>query len=253
MKNTLALIQARMSSSRFHGKVLAPLGGVPAIVFMVERARRARLVDQVVVVTSTDPSDDPLVQALVQHGIALYRGDLHDVLARYAAAAAHFGATEIVRLTGDCPLVDPAIVDAVLAARAATGADYASNVDPPTFPDGFDVECFSAEALHRAAAHAQTPAEREHVTLWIRSAAAGLGRTNVGGLGDLSHIRLTVDYPDDLLAVRHVVEECMRRDAHFDLYDVLRCLAAQPQIMELNRHARDEGLAKSLAASAPQT
>jgi len=250
MKKTAALIQARMSSTRFPGKVLEPLAGRPSIVFMVERARRAQSLDAVVVVTSTDASDDPLAATLSRHGIECFRGDLHDVLARYHVAAQQSGATTVVRLTGDCPLVDPALVDAVVAARLADRADYASNVDPPTFPDGLDIECFSSEALRRAFQEASAPAEREHVTPWMRSAASGLRRTNLRGLADLSHLRLTVDYPDDLTVVRRVVDHCSRRNAHFDLYDVLRCLAAEPELMELSRHARNEGFAKSAAAGA---
>jgi spore coat polysaccharide biosynthesis protein SpsF len=249
MKRTVALIQARMSSTRFPGKVLEPLAGKPSIVYMVERAGRAKSLDAVVVVTSTDASDDPLAAALAAHGVACFRGDLHDVLARYHAAAEQCGAATVVRLTGDCPLIDPTLIDTVVAARVANGADYASNVDPPTFPDGFDIECFSIEALRRAFAEASAPAEREHVTPWMRS-GAGLRRVNVRGLADLSHLRMTVDYVDDLAVVRRVVEYCSRRDPHFDLYDVLRCLAASPELLELNRHARNEGLTKPAAALA---
>lgn len=248
MTNTVALVQARMSSSRFQGKVLEPLNGVPMIVFMIERARRARLLNDVVVVTSTDPSDDPLVSTLEKHRIPLFRGDLADVLARYKHAADHFKATEVVRLTGDCPLVDPEIVDEVLRARAGANADYASNIDPPTFPDGFDVECFSKHALDRAFNEASSAAEREHVTLWMRSDKANLRRCNVRAPADLSHLRLTVDYPNDLEAVRSVVAACGRPDC--DLFDVLRALHRNPQIVQMNQHPRNEGLAKSLAAEA---
>jgi spore coat polysaccharide biosynthesis protein SpsF (cytidylyltransferase family) len=239
-----------MSSTRFPGKVLEPLAAQPSIVYMVERVRRAQSLDAVVVVTSTDASDDPLAAALAAHAIECFRGELQDVLARYHAAALQAGATTVVRLTGDCPLVDPALVDAVVALRLAKDADYASNVDPPTFPDGFDIECFSMHALQRAFAEAAAPAEREHVTPWMRSSRAGLRRANVHGLVDLSHLRLTVDYADDLAVVRRVVDYCSRRDPHFDLYDVLRCLAGAPELMEMNRHARNEGFAKSAAAGA---
>jgi spore coat polysaccharide biosynthesis protein SpsF len=246
---SVALIQARMSSSRFAGKVLAPLAGVPMIVFMVERARRAHLLDQVVVVTSVDPSDDPLVATLEAHSIDALRGDLNDVLKRFHDAAGKLGATEVVRLTGDCPLVDPAIVDQVIAARRAAGADYASNIDPPTFPDGFDVECFDRAVLSRAFHEATAQPEREHVTLWMRSDAARLRRENVPAIADMSQIRLTVDYPDDLVAVDRVVTACRRRRDDFDLFDVLRCLSAEPEIMQLNPHMRNEALAKLRPAS----
>lgn len=251
MSRCVAFIQARMSSSRLPGKVLEPIDGVPSIVFMVQRARRARLLDDVVVVTSTDASDDPLAQALQSHGVACFRGDLHDVLERYAQAALAHHADEVVRLTGDCPLIDPAVIDAVVALRRSASADYASNVDPPTYPDGLDCECFSAAALRRAAAEARQAPEREHVTLWMRSEAAGLRRANHRGLVDASHLRLTVDYPNDLSAVRQLVT-ALAAQPTFDYYDMLRALEARRQILALNPHARNEGLAASLdAAPAP--
>jgi spore coat polysaccharide biosynthesis protein SpsF len=243
--NTVALIQARMSSTRFPGKVLEALNGVPMIVFMVERVRAAARLDKLVVVTSTDASDDALCAALTAHAIDFFRGELDDVLARFTRAAERFDARHVVRLTGDCPLVDPNIVDTVVATHLRDGADYTSNVDPPSYPDGLDVECFSSAVLRRAFEEASAPAEREHVTLWMRSEAAALRRSNVAGIADLSHLRLTVDYPDDLVAVRRVVERCGPK---CDLFDMLRCLAASPDIVELNRHGRNEGLLKSLGS-----
>jgi len=250
MSKCIAFIQARMSSSRFPGKVLEELGGLPTIVFMVQRARRARLLDDVVVVTSTDVSDDPLADLLARHGIGCFRGDLHDVLARFAAAAAHFGATEVMRLTGDCPLIDPAIIDRVIAARREAGADYSSNIDPPTFPDGLDVEFCTRAALDRCAREARAQPEREHVTLWMRGAAAGLRRVNVRAVVDSSSLRLTVDYPDDLAALRRLAQLAGERFATLDFFDLLRMLDAHPEVTLMNLHARNEGLARSLAEAA---
>jgi spore coat polysaccharide biosynthesis protein SpsF len=249
MSSTIAFIQARMSSSRFPGKVLAELGGLPMIAFMVRRLRAARTLDEVVVVTSTDPSDDPLAAALSRHGVKHFRGDLNDVLQRYAAAAREYGAREVLRLTGDCPLIDPWIVDAVVESRRTSAADYASNIDPPTFPDGMDVEVFTREVLERAVREAREPSEREHVTLWMRADRAGLRRQNLVAISDLSSLRLTVDYPDDLAVVREIVGlAATRTTGDPDLYDILRCLALRPGIAEMNKHARNEGLAASLAA-----
>lgn len=237
MSRTVALIQARMSSSRFPGKVIEDLGGLPMIVFMASRARRAKALQDVMVVTSVDASDDPLAATLVTHGLPFYRGELQDVLGRYAAAARSCGATEVVRLTGDCPLTDPAVIDRVVHARRDADADYASNVDPRTFADGLDVECFTRAALERAASEAREPAEREHVTLWMRGTGTGLRRTNVRGVADSSPLRVTVDYPADLAAIRRLVELIGRPPAEFDMFDVLRCLAAHPEIIALNAAA----------------
>lgn len=253
MSKTAALIQARMSSSRFPGKMLAELAGVPMIVYMVRRARQAQMLDDVVVVTSVDPSDDPLAETLARHKIECFRGALDDVLGRYAAAATRYEVAEVVRLTGDCPLIDPAVLDQVVRARRDAHADYASNVDPPSFPDGFDVEVFTAAALMRASTEARLPSQREHVTPWMRTPDAGLRRVNCAAVADFSALRLTVDYVDDLKAVRAVVADVDQGKAAFDLYDVLRCLARRDDVRRLNAHARNEGYAKSLAAdsSAP--
>lgn len=243
---TVALIQARMSSSRLPGKVLEPLQGLPLIVYMARRAARARHLDSVQVVTSTDASDDALADAVAAAGLRVFRGDLNDVLKRYADAAAACDAAEVVRLTGDCPLIDPGVIDAVIAARRSTGADYASNVAPPSFPDGLDVECFTRATLERAHALATRGPEREHVTLWMRRDDVGLVRVNHVGLVDASALRVTVDYADDLALVRRLLER-LPADGGFDLFDILRELSAEAALRVLNVHERNEGLAKSLA------
>lgn len=252
---TVALIQARMSSSRLPGKVLLPLQGLPMIVYMARRAARAGRVDQVVVVTSTDPSDTPLAEALAAAGIAHFRGSLDDVLARYAAAAEAFAAEVVVRLTGDCPLIDPAVIDAVVALRAASGADYASNVDPPTFPDGLDVECFTRRALERTHAEARRGSEREHVTSWMRTGASGLVRTNHRAVADFSSLRWTVDHRDDYEAVGALLQAHHRLQgdtAAPDLFDLLRALDRQRSLADTRHHVRNEGLARSLALDLPE-
>lgn len=237
MSKTAALIQARMSSRRFPGKVLESLGGLPMIVFMARRVRRAETLGEVAVVTSEDPSDDPLAAVLAKHGIPCFRGDLHDVLSRYVAAAAAHEATEIVRLTGDCPLADPAVIDSVVRVRRESDADYASNIEPRTFPDGLDVECFTRATLASAARRAMAPLEREHVTPWMRAAGNGLRRSGVSTIVDCSQLRLTVDYPADLAAIRRLVELVDRAPDAFDMFDVLRCLDRHPEIIEMNASA----------------
>jgi spore coat polysaccharide biosynthesis protein SpsF len=247
MSKTVAFIQARMSSSRFPGKVLEPLAGVPMIVYMARRVARAARLDAVVVATSAEGSDDALVDALTAAAVPVFRGHLNDVLTRFAEAARRHGADEVVRLTGDCPLIDPAVIDSVIEARRAAGADYASNCEPATFPDGLDVECFTHQALEQANRLADRMSDREHVTLWMRGETSGLRRVNHSAVADLSALRLTVDYPDDLEAVRQIVA-CLPEDGRFDLFDILRVMSQRPAIGALNAHARNEGLALSLAA-----
>jgi spore coat polysaccharide biosynthesis protein SpsF (cytidylyltransferase family) len=224
-----------MSSTRLPGKVLAPLHEKPMILYMAQRVARARRLDGFVVVTSTDPSDDVLAATLASASIPVFRGSLHDVLKRYFDAAAEYEADEIIRLTADCPLIDPAIIDAVVDARRAANADYASNVDPPRYPNGLDVECFTREALQRAHLHATRQPEREHVTLWMRGEHAALHRVNLHAVADLSDLRLTVDYPDDLEVVRRITAH-ETPDRPLDLFDMLRVLWREPDILTLNPH-----------------
>lgn len=248
MTRTVAFIQARMSSSRFPGKVLVDLGGQPMIEYMRSRVLLSPRIDKVVVVTSTDPSDDALAEAMEAAGADVWRGSLDDVLSRFITAADAFGGDVIVRLTGDCPLIDPTVIDAVIDLREVTGADYCSNVAPPTFPDGLDVECFTRAALDRAAAGAKSGPEREHVTLWMRSGNAGLKLANHECIVDASALRWTVDYPDDLEVIRRVVAAEAEAGHRFDMFEIFRLTQSDGKIAPANRHERNEGLLRSLAA-----
>ncbi|MDP3299887.1 MAG: glycosyltransferase family protein, partial [Phenylobacterium sp.] len=167
----LALLQARLSSTRLPGKVLLPLAGAPMLLRQIERVRRARRVDQIVVATSLEPSDDPLVDVLKEAGLAVHRGPLADVLARFVGALDVWPADHVVRLTGDCPLIDPEVIDATIALHLGEGADYTHNrYDPSGYPKGQDVEVISAAALRRTAAQDRSPEAREHVTWAVRNA-----------------------------------------------------------------------------------
>lgn len=239
MPDTVALIQARMSSSRLPGKVLADLGGLPMICFMAERVRRASGVDLVAVLTSDDPTDDALATAVEAHGFPVVRGPLNDVLARYVVGANAFDATTILRLTGDCPLIDPALVAQVVALHQSAGVDYASNVDPPCFADGMDTECFTRDLLDRADRLAVSQPEREHVTLWMRGEQSGATRANLTAAVPASHLRLTVDYPDDLVLVRRIVAEL---GCECDYFDILRLLQRDAGLLDANPHERNEAL-----------
>lgn len=238
---TVAIIQARMSSTRFPGKVLASLDGRPMIAVMIERVRQTSRVDEIVLATSLDTSDTALAECIATLGVRVFRGSLDDVLGRFAMAAREAEADVVIRLTGDCPLIDPAVIDAVIDLRARTGADYASNIDPPTFPDGLDCEVFLAETLQRADTSAMDAQAREHVTLWMRRPEAQLTRQVLRLPFDASGLRLTVDYPDDLVAVARVLELVGKPDP--DLFDMLRVLSLHPEISATNRHQRNEALA----------
>lgn len=247
MSGTLAIIQARMSSSRLPGKVLMDIGGMPAILFMVERVRRARLIDRIVVATSEEASDDPLAAALGGAGVSVFRGPLEDVLARFVGAARQEDADQVVRLTGDCPLIEPTVIDAVVALLTDQGLDYASNVDPPTLPDGLDVEAFTREALERASVEATLLSEREHVTPWLRRPESGCRTGNYRFPLDLSALRWTVDHPDDLERVRAIVAAVRGDPVQADLFDFLRAFAGLDDVLARAGHERNEGYAASLS------
>lgn len=198
MTTTLAVIQARSGSTRFPRKVLAPLQGRPVLVHIIDRVRRATLVDGVVVATTVDPHDDDVASLALASGASVSRGPEDDVLTRYVLAAREHAADVVVRITADCPLADPEIVDLVIRAREDAGADYASNVAPATYPDGYDVEALTAACLFRLDAEATLRYEREHVTVRVREHLDHYRTVDVRHDPDLSWMRLTVDLPEDL-------------------------------------------------------
>jgi spore coat polysaccharide biosynthesis protein SpsF len=165
---TVAVLQARMSSSRLPGKVMRPILGQPMIALQIERVRRSRRLAEVVVATSIDPSDDPLADFLSSIGVRVVRGPLDDVLGRFIAVIDTLGLTgDLVRLTADCPLADPEVIDACIDLRKQGGFDYASNGRLRTYPRGLDVEVFRIQALQQAARETNAPYDREHVTPWL--------------------------------------------------------------------------------------
>ena len=213
----LAILQARMSSTRLPGKVLAPVLGKPMIARQVERLRRSHHIDHLLVATSTDPSDDPLAQACAAMGVAVFRGDLNDVLGRFCGAlGAYPEATAVIRLTADCPLADWTVIDDLIARHHAQDADYSSNTLPErTYPHGLDAEVIRPQALLRADRESCDPYEREHVTPFVyrrpqEHRIAGLSRTP-----SLAHLRWTVDFPQDLAFVREVYEQLYPADPAF--------------------------------------
>lgn len=203
---TVAVIQARCGSTRFPRKVLATLQGRPMLAHIIERLSRATLVDRTVVATTDGAADDEVAALAAAHGAGVTRGSEHDVLSRYVLAAREHGADVIVRITADCPLIDPVIVDAVLRARAEHDADYASNVEPPTFPEGYDCEALTAACLARVDREAKLGYEREHVTVRVREHLADFRTAHVAHDPDLSWMRLTVDVPADLARVGRLLD-----------------------------------------------
>lgn len=245
----LAILQARVSSSRLPNKVLAPILGQPMLARQIERLRRAKTLDQLLVATSDHLSDDLLAGLCDELGVANYRGSLNDVLTRFAGACNTLGPAEhIVRLTGDCPLADPEVIDRVVRWHIDSGADYTTNAIQPTWPDGLDVEVMRLPILLRTAAEARLPSEREHVTPYIHKHQEWFHIEHVRGDRDLSSLRWTVDEPADLAFVTEVYAALYPQNPHFKTEDVLALLERHPELAQINGNfLRNEGYAKSLA------
>jgi spore coat polysaccharide biosynthesis protein SpsF len=216
----LAVLQARMSSSRLPGKVMAPVLGQPMFLRQVERLRRSQRVTQLVLATSVDPSDDPLAECARAEGLAVVRGSLDDVRSRFLEALDNHSQTEILcRLTADCPLTDWRVLDAVIDKHRETGADYTHNTALKTYPHGLDVEAIRPEALRQAAREEPGAYEREHVTPVLYKS----GRFKVASITrspSLAHLRWTVDFPQDLAFVRHVYESLYPADPDFGTEEI---------------------------------
>ena len=227
---TWAIVQARSTSTRLPGKVLRPLAGEPMVLRQLERIGRATTLGGIVVATSDDPSDDDLAIMLADFGYDGVRGPLNDVLGRFVVALDEYQPDVVVRLTADCPLISPAVIDLVVERFHAGSADYVSNTMEPTYPDGMDVEITTASALREVAAISADAHEREHVTLGIyrrtdrftiENFADPTGRDN-------SHLRWTVDSPDDFEFVTEVYQHLLC--AEFEYEDVLALLESRPEL-----------------------
>lgn len=246
-----AVVQARMGSTRLPGKTLADVCGRPMLARLVARAARIPGVERVVVATTEKPADQAILRFAADQALPAYAGSEEDVLDRVYQAARRYGVSVVVRVTPDCPLLDPEVSGRVLARflEARGTLDYVSNTQPPTFPDGLDTEVFSFAALERAWRGARLASEREHVTpyMWRQPQAFRLAR--VASDRDLSALRWTVDEPADLEFVRAIYERLGPAGETAGMDAVLDLLRDHPEIEAINRGpARNEGYARSLRA-----
>lgn len=241
-----AILQARVSSTRLPGKVLKPILGKPMLSHQIDRVLQSRRIDQLVIATSTDPSDDQLEILCRQTGVSCFRGSLNDVLDRFYLAAKTRRPQHVVRLTGDCPLIDPEIIDAVIDFYLAGSYDYASNAIQPTFPDGLDVEVFRFSTLKQAWKEAALPSQREHVTPFIHQQPDRYRIGHYCNAEDLSHLRWTVDEPEDFKLITLIYETLYPANPDFTMQDILNLVDAKPELRTLNAHfMRNEGMLKS--------
>jgi spore coat polysaccharide biosynthesis protein SpsF len=229
-----------MTSTRLPGKVMADLVGQPMILRQIERLKRAKRLDQIVVATSADASDDGLAERLMAEGIGVYRGSLEDVLGRFIGALDQFGPDDtVVRLTADCPLADPDVIDQTLELFTSSGADFTSNV--PTrrsYPKGLDVEVMRASVLRLAAQEATAPYDREHVTAFINQRPERFVITGLEQHASEGEVRWTVDRPDDLEFVRAVYEALYPRKADFTSNNVRVFVQSRPDLWAMGGDRR---------------
>jgi len=236
---TVGIVQARMGSSRLPGKVLMPAVGTPLIVHMLRRVSRCRTLDALWLATSVNRENDPLEACVAAEGHKVFRGSEEDVLSRFWSIAKAEGAQLVVRLTGDCPLHDPEVIDDVVAFARAHENDYAyvGNALRPTYPDGLDVEVCTAAALDHAYRHATDPRDREHVMPYIHRFHIDPGAAHVfhfRGPADFSHLRWTLDGPADYTFIREVLERLLPQAPDFCWLDVVALLTREPQLLQLN-------------------
>lgn len=247
---TVAIIQARMGSSRLPGKVLEDLGGRQVIAWTVDAARAISGIDQVVVATSDQPADDALVHWCAGYGVTCYRGPEEDVLERFVIAARAEDADRVMRLTADCPLLDPQVCGLVVALMEKSGADYTCNFDPRSWPDGLDCEIFSMELLAETAAKVEAKFDREHVTPYMRANRYRFRIEQVmcpiPGIADQ---RWTLDTPNDLEFLRAVVSQLRVRGGFPAWLDILNLIDANPDLQRLGRAIGQGQVAPQVMAS----
>jgi len=246
-----AIVQARMGSTRLPGKVLMNLAGKPILWHVITRLQHASLLDRICVATTIENEDDRVEEACRIWNIPVYRGSRDDVLSRYYECAKRIGMQRgkedyIVRITADCPLIDPAIVDILIEKALHGHYDYVSNTDPPTFPDGLDVEVFRFEVLETAIKKAKLNSEREHVTPFIRNNRSFLKYNHASTL-DLSNIRLTLDTCEDYKTITAIYDALYHEGEIISLKNVLKLLNSRSDILAFNaQYKRNEGYEKSL-------
>jgi len=245
---TVAIIQARVSSTRLARKVLLQVMGKPILHYIMERIRKAKFIEDMIIATSIKKEDLEIVKLVSSLGISVYCGSEEDVLDRYYQAARVFGIQHIVRITADCPLIDPSIIDNVIDLYFASGADYCSNTLDLTFPDGEDAEVFSFDALSYAWQNAKLLSEREHVTPYIRKHPDKFKLASFKNKIDLSGKRWTLDRKEDFKLIKIILESLYPLNPNFAMEDILKFLRQNPQIEDINKGIlTNEGYLKSLA------
>lgn len=231
-----------MGSTRLPGKVLMPIAGRPMLSYLLERLRRVRGLDRIVIATSTGPADDPIADHARSEQVDCVRGSELDVLGRFAMAIRSFLPDTVIRITADCPLIDPLLIEQALDRfhQADPRPDYVSNMLEPTWPYGMAVEVVRADILLEADRESSDPVEREHVTPYVYRRPQLFKLHSLTMAPDLSAQRWTVDTPEDFDLVSRIIADLHPRKSDFDLQDVLATLRAHPDWQYINQHVRQK-------------
>ena len=244
MKN-LAIIQARVGSSRLPNKVLKDLCGKPALWHVINRVKKSKLIDEIIIATTIEKQDLQIVKFCADNDIRVFIGSESDVLDRYYQAARLFKPENIIRITSDCPLIDYEIIDLIIKKHIEENNDYTSNTLVDSFPDGLDCEIMKYSVLERAWKNACLQSEREHVTLYIKN--GDFKKKNILCEEDRKNFRWTLDTEKDYYFIKMVYERLYYENNFFISKDIYRLLKEEPEIMEINKGiVRNEGLLKSL-------
>jgi spore coat polysaccharide biosynthesis protein SpsF len=240
------IIQARMGSTRLPGKILKNVDDdVPSLQHTIEQLKFSKNIDKIVIATTDLPEDDIIEKFVQKQNVDCFRGSAENVLDRYYQCAKIFEFEGIVRITADCPLIDPYITDKVIQVFKDDKLDYVPNVFPRTFPDGLETEVIRFPALEIAWKNAKLPSEKEHVTPYFKNNKESFKIKNVENKTDLSHLRWTLDYQEDLELIREIIKKIHKKPIKME--DILELFSKEPNLPEINKgHAPNEGYKKSL-------
>lgn len=242
-----AIVQARIGSTRLPGKVMKEIMGKPLLWHLVNRLRWSRLIDKIIIATTNNEKDKPILKLAEEMGIEWFTGSEEDVLDRYYQTARKYNLETIVRITADCPLIDPEVVDMFVKTYLDSNGKLDYIRQGPKFPDGFDAEVFSFSALKKAWKEAKNKFEREHVTAYIWKNPQLFNTLDLKNDEDLSYIRCTVDYEEDLKVIREIFKNLYKEDKIFHVKDVLDFLRKHPEVAQLNKHLINPDYLKFIA------
>lgn len=238
----VAIIEARMKSTRLPGKVLRPMAGKPMLEHLIERLQQAGNIDQIIVATTESRSDEPIVSLAQTLGVGCHRGSEEDVLDRVLSATRRFEADVIVEVTGDCPLIEATKIDEMLRSYIYMDVDFMANRLDGTYPPGLGLRIFSRDVLERIDSLTKDPVDREHVTLYVWEHPEVFSIYHFQNNLDRKYwdLRLTVDTAEDFAFIQAIFEELYPINPRFGLYEIIDLLKSRPQLMEINRHIKDK-------------